>query len=169
VIKCATPKGPIGLGILGTIKFPSRDEMFFFVGNPPENIRGFDAFEMKMVAAIPETVRSDVKHFVSQKLTPEKLLDEVSSRYRGTIFASERKIETLSTTITDATTPEKIISQITAAIMRLAAKEIVPSVIKQKGRRRATTKSARARTTKVAPRRYALPRQFELMKTTLHI
>jgi hypothetical protein len=165
VIKCATPDGPKGLGIIGRVNLPRQAGMFFFVGNSPKSIKGLDPFEMKIVAAVPETVRNDLRYFISEKISPEKMLNELSSRYRGTISASERVAANLSVTITDATTPEKLISRFTSAIMQLAIKEKIVSPPQSKGWHKGT-KAAYIKST--MRRRYKFPSQFELMDARAH-
>jgi hypothetical protein len=166
VIKCATPDGSKGLGILGRIILPGRPGLFFFAGGSPKSIKGFDPFEMKIVSAAPESVRNDVRHFLSEKVPPEKVLAEVSRHYRGTIFASERLTDDVSIRITPATTPQQLISCFAPAIMRIAIKEKVSQPPRKRTRRGA--KSARTRSTTAVIRRYNFPR-LEFMESRASI
>src|SRR2546430_17581531 len=122
VIKCSAPSGLVSLGVLGTIRILSRVGILFFVGDSPKTIAGLDAFEMKLVSATPSAVREDLNQLTSQHLSPNKLLDEVSHRYRGTIFASERTTKEIEIpmAITTATSPQQIFGQLTSVIMQIA-------------------------------------------------
>jgi hypothetical protein len=168
VIKCSAPTGLVCLGILGTLTIRPKLGLLFFVGNSPKSIQGLDAFEMKLISATPNAIQDDLNQLTSQNIPPNKLLEEVSSRYRGTIFASERTLKEIPTTITAATGPQQILSEVVGAIMQLAKQEKVTLQMTRKSRRRHTTKkSARARTGKTTRRQVGIPRQFGL--TTLQI
>jgi hypothetical protein len=169
VIKCSAPFGLVSLGVLGTIRILSRVEILFFVGDSPKTVAGLDAFEMKLVAAAPNAVREDLNQLTSQHIPPDKLLDEVSHRYRGTIFASERTTKEIEMpmAITSATSPQQIFGQVASAIMQLAKNEKIALAPKRKTRRRAAKTAARSRPVQTDRRQLGLPQQFGL--TMLHM
>jgi len=167
VLKCGAPSGLVSLGIFGTMHLVPGLTVLFFVGNSPRRIEGFDDFEMKLVSAAPKAVRDDLKQLTSQNVPPDKLLDQVASRYRGTIFASERTKKAIPMAITSATSPQQILAHITSAIIQLAKDENVARSTKSKTRRRTAKTATRGRYVKAKHRQLRLPQQFEL--TTLHI
>jgi hypothetical protein len=125
VIKCSAPAGLVNLGVLGTIRILPKVGILFFVGNSPQNIAGLDPFEMKLVSAAPNAIKEDLNQLTSQDISADKLLDEVSRRYRGTIFASERSTKEvpMAITISSATSPQHIFAQVTSVIMQLCRAE----------------------------------------------
>src|SRR5260370_32942417 len=169
VINCSAPSGLISLGVLGTIRILPRVGILFFVGDSPQNVAGLDAFEMKLVSAAPNAVREDLNQLTSQHIPPDKLLDEVSHRYRGTIFASERTTKEIEipTAITSATSPQQILGQVASAIMQLAKNEKVALATKRKIRRRAAKTAPPTRLAQTDARQLGLHQQFEL--TTLRM
>jgi hypothetical protein len=164
VIRCTTPAGPINLAVLGMAKLNPGVNMIFYVGNPPKKVKGLDEFEMKIVAAVPNTVRNNVNYFTSQEIAEDKLLDEISQRFRGNIFASGRNSKSLILSIDETTKPDKIISQITKAIMQIAESEKVAPPAQQQGKRRKFRRSTSSRRSaiKSVRRTFGIPPQFEL-------
>ena len=164
VIKCSAPSGSVNLGVLGILRILPRAGILFFVGNPPQSIPGLDPFEMKLVSATPNAIREDLNQLMSQDIPSDKLLEEVSHRYRGTIFASERITKELEIpiAITASTSPQQILAQVSCVIMELAKNEKVALSTRRKSKRRAGGAQLRPRSVMTSLRQLGLPRQFDL-------
>jgi hypothetical protein len=151
VISCQSSKGPINLGVFGSVTLPEiSSSVCFFVSSVPDEIPGLDEFGHSMAVALPETVGRDTKELTRKNLPSSELLAELANRYRGTIFAGAPARWKFALPRT-ADQPKKLAPKIMEQALMIAVKNL-DQLREQKNQERRPARSAKRPPRRAKPR-----------------
>ncbi len=138
VLRCKIGETSVGLGIIGTVWIGSRPRLAFAATRevPPE-VPGLDNVGKTLLAAVPESVHSDLLEVTRAATITTDPLDEIAKRYRGTIFADALKKRLLRIRPEQ---PLQLHSQILKAVTDLYTIEVLERSQSRKRSRRTRAK-----------------------------
>lgn len=150
VVRCRSPKGAVGLAFLGALHVDEKLSMFLLLAREPTHLTGYDEFGMNLVKAVPTALKADIQEMTGRNATSEEILKEISSRYRGDIYA-DKSTRVHVNVQTDH--PEKMASTVIKSAMQIAWPDIADLASK-----RVPSRKNQARRVSTRARPSAVPR-----------